>query len=112
MAIVGYKDGCSPMKTTAQLVDEARQNLSRFDKDTSFYRLARELDITDQRMYRFTHGLEKLPDEILIKTKRYLPYRLEQMIVWNRIERAKSAEVVAALQALDKELSPEIVSAA
>ncbi len=93
------------MKTTAQLLDEARSNLAKSGKTPSYYRLAREIGITDQRMN--THAKRGLvwSDELALKTSPFLNYPAEVLLLWARMEREKNPEVMAVLERMEQRLS-------
>lgn len=93
------------MRTCAELVEEARLNLEKFQKKPTFYRLAAETGCHSSLIKHWREGRVVWTDENALKFKELLPYPPEVLLLWAHMEREKSPEVLAVLSSLEKRVS-------
>lgn len=93
------------MKTSKDLLREARDSLPKHDLKPSYYRLAIFLDVPESRMTSYRTGKAVIPDDLAVKLKKLLPYTLPQIMFWLAAERAKSIEAQNAFLMIDQVMS-------
>lgn len=93
------------MKTTVQLLEEARQNLPKEGHPASFYRIAKVMGITDQSLYHLRKYARVMTDEQALKIMHLLPYPPEVVLLWLHMEREKNPDVLKVLERAELRLS-------
>lgn len=93
------------MKTSRDLLLEAKQNLAEIDKKPTWWELALTLNVSQDRLKAYMRKECVLPDELGIKLLPLLNYTEAQVLFWLAAERgAKCPETAAIFEWVEQHL--------